>query len=165
MSMDTNIYKNNEQIFGSSIEIRCILLALTAMAHNCPDVEVVSASFIKPDTFRYGWLSLIDWCIDDLNCEDDFIVTVRKKRDYFAEMVQKQRFDEYYWISIEIKNENNEEPAVYCLLAIDKDLKEVVITKGYKERMRFLSRLSSEYESAYRYGHELYNEIINKRRQ
>lgn len=162
--MDTNIYKNNEQIFGSSIEIRCILLALTAMAHNCPDNIATSASFVKPDTFKYGWLSLIDWCMESLHCDDDFMAAVRKKRDRFAEMAQKLRFDEYYWISTEIKNENNEEPAVYCLLAIDKDLKEVVITKGYEERMRFISCLGSEYESAYRYGHELYNEIINKRR-
>ena len=111
--METNIYRNNEEIFGCTIEIRCILLAITAMAHNCPDDEVVSASFVKPEVFSHGWLSLLDWCIDSLHCDDDFITTIHKKRDRFAEMVQELRFDEYYWVSVGIKNENNEEAAVY----------------------------------------------------
>jgi len=162
--MEINIYRNNEEIFGCTIEIRCITQALTAMAHNCPDDEVVSASFIKPDTFRYGWISLIDWHLDTLRCDDNFLSAVHNRRDHFAEMVQELRFDEYYWVSVGIKNENNEEAAVYCLLAIDKDLKEVIITKGYDERMRLMASLWPEYESTYSYGIDLYNELSNKQR-
>jgi hypothetical protein len=162
--MEKNIYKNNELILGCTVEIKCIILAITAMAHNCPDDEVVSASYVKPEVFSHGWLSLIDWHLDSLRCDDNFLSAVRKRRDHFAEMVQELRFDEYYWVSVGIKNENNEEAAVYCLLAIDKDLKEVIITKGYDERMRLMACLGPGYESAYSYGIDLYNELLNKQR-
>lgn len=134
------------------------------MAHNCPDDEVVSASFVKPEVFSHGWLSLLDWCIDSLHCDDDFITTIHKKRDRFAEMVQELRFDEYYWVSVGIKNEDNDGSTPYCLLAIDKDLKEVIITKGYDERIRLMVSLGPEYESTYSYGIDLYNELSNKQR-
>lgn len=62
-----------------------------------------------------------------------------------------------------IKDEKDNGSTVYCLMALDKDLKEVIITKGFDERMKFLYGLGPEYESALRLGNELYNEISNKK--
>lgn len=159
-----NVYRNNESLQGSWLEARCIMLALKAMVHNCPDDRVVSASFVKPDSFASGFISSIGWCIDSHRCEDkEFMAGIRWKWDYYRKMMQKLSFDEYHWVSIGIKDEKDNGSIVYCLLAIDKELEEVIITKGFDERMKFLYGLGPEYESALRLGNELYNEISNKK--
>lgn len=160
----TNVYKNNETVQGSCLEAKCIMLALKAMVHNCPDDRVVSASFVKPDSFVYGFISNISWYIDSLRCDDrEFMAGIRRKWDHYRKMMKELSFDEYYWVSIGIKEEKDNGSTVYCLMAIDKDLKKVIITKGFDERMKFLYGLGPEYESALRLGNELYTEISNKK--
>jgi hypothetical protein len=160
----TNVYKNNETVQGSWLESRCIMLALKAMVHNCPDDRIVSASFVKPGSFASGFISSISWCIDNIRCDDkEFMAGIRKKRDHHRKMMKELSFDEYHWVSIGIKDKKDNGSTVYCLMAIDKDLKEVIITKGIDERMKFLYGLGPKYESALRLGNELYNEISNKK--
>ena len=96
----TNVYKNNETVQGSCLEARCIMLALKAMVHNCPNDRVVSASFVKPGSFASGFISSIGWCIDSLRCDDkEFMAAIRRKRDHYQKMMKELSFDEYYWVS------------------------------------------------------------------
>lgn len=160
----TNVYRNNESVQGSWLEARCIMLAIKAMAHNCPDDRVVSASFVKPDSIVYGSISSISWYIKSLHCDDgEFMAAINKKRDRYMKMILKLRFDEYHWVSVGIKDENNNGSTTHCLLAIGKGLEEVIITKGFDEQTEFLYGLGPEYESVLRFGKELYDEISNKK--
>lgn len=99
--------------------------------------------------------------MDTLICDDEaFMSTIREKRERYREMAQRLRFDEYYWVTVKIKREQGEGDN-YCLLAIEKEMKEVFVNKGYDERLDFLYSLGPEYEKTLRYGIDTYNEISN----
>jgi hypothetical protein len=163
--MEQSIYRNNESFQIGCLETTCVVLAIKAMAHNLSEDNIVSSAFVKPERMQFELLSAISWRIEFLHCNDEnYMAMIRNKRDRYKEMSQKLKFDEYYWVNIGVRNERNSSVG-YCLLAIDKQLKEVVITKTYDERMKFLFNLGPEYESTLRYGLDLYNELSKNKEQ
>ena len=155
------IFKNEKNVLKSSIELTCIALAIKAMSHAYPSEKVIAAYFLKPGRLQSELLSIITWCMDTLKCDDEaFMSTIREKRERYREMAQKLLFDEYYWVTVKIKKEQGE-GVNYCLMAIEKEMKEVFVNKGYDERLEFLYSLGPEYEKALRYGIDTYNGITN----
>jgi hypothetical protein len=163
--MEQSIYRNNENFQIGCLETTCVVLAIKAMVQNFSEDNIVSSAFVKPERMQFELLSAISWRIESLHCTDeDYMAMIRNKRDRYKEMSLKLKFDEYYWVNIGVRNERKSSVG-YCLLAIDKQLKEVVITKTYDERMKFLFDLGPEYESTLRYGLDLYNELSKNKEQ
>lgn len=163
--MEQSIYRINESFQIGCLETTCVVLAIKAMVQNFPEQNIISSTFVKPERMQFELLSAISWRIESLHCNDeDYMAMIRNKRDRYKEMSLKLKFDEYYWVNVGLRNERNRSVG-YCMLAIDKQLKEVVIAKTYDERMKFLFNLGPEYESTLRFGHDLYNELSKKKEQ
>ena len=163
--MEQSVYRNNESFQIGCLETTCVVLAIKAMAHNFPEQDIASSSFVKPESMQFELLSAISWRIESLHCNDeDYMAMIRNKRDRYKDMSQKLKFDEYYWVNVGLRNEGKSS-VNYCLLAIDKQLREVVITKTYDERMKFLFDLGLEYDAALRFGLDLYNELSKNNEQ
>ena len=156
-------YHDGGETKGTSIETKCLSIAIIAMGKLYPDKEVVSASFVDADSMKSGMLSSISWCIEKY-CTDDkkYLATIQKKEKYLRKLFKDLNFDEYYMVSIGTKDEENERSTIHNLLAIDKSLKKVVITIDYDERMEFLCSLGPKHEHAIHYGLSLYNEITDR---
>ena len=163
--MEQSVYRNNESFQIGCLETTCVVLAIKAMVQNLSEDNIVSSTFVKPERMQFELLSAISWRIESLHCNDeDYMAMIRNKRDRYKEMSQKLKFNEYYWVNVGVRNEGDSS-VDYCLLAIDKQLKEVVITKTYDERMKLLFDLGPEYESTLRYGLDLYNELSKNKEQ
>jgi len=102
------VYTSEREVPGNSIAEKCDCLARKAMAELFPESKIVSSSFDESDFIKIDLLSKVDSLMKEEFYEDkEFFESLKKKRDYFAEMLQHLRFKEYYTITIGVQDEEN----------------------------------------------------------
>lgn len=157
------VYTNNEEVPGSSIVEKCDYLTRKAMSSLFPDSKIVSCLFSESDYIKADLLASVDSSINHGKFEDkQFLESLKKKRNYFEEMLQHLRFKEYYEVTVGIQDEDDENTTNYLMVVIDMALEKVVITTDIDERTRFFYSLGPEYDSIYRFYRDLMMETVTK---
>lgn len=146
------VYRNSNVVPGNSIAEKCEYLAMKAMAELFPDSKVVSSIFIDSDYLKADLLSHVDSFIKEEFYDDIlFFEALKKKRDYFKEMLEHLRFKEYYTVTIGILDKENEDTINYQMVVVDTVFEQVVITTDIDERTKFFHSLGPDFDSAYRF--------------
>lgn len=156
-----NVYDNHEEIKGDTIEEKCIELSRKAMKSLFPEYkttefEQISSEFTKKDLLE---------CVDILvkmnrNKKEPFVTKIKKKRDYFSEMLQHLRFKEYYTVRVGVEDEQDSNATNYLYLFVDTSFEEVVITRDIQERTRFFRSVGPEYDSIGNYISDFRREVL-----
>ena len=133
------------------------------MAKFFPKSKIVSSSFEESDFIKTDLLSKVDSLMKEELYEDkEFFKSLKKKRDYFEEMLQHLRFKEYYTINIGVEDEEDEKTIHYQEILVDIILEQVVITTDIDERTKFFNSLGPDYDSVYNFYRDFNMEAITK---
>ena len=101
-----NVYDNNEEIKGDTIEEKCIVLSRKAMESLFPEYKTTEFEQISSDFIKKDLLECVDVLVKmNRNKKEPFITKLNKKRNYFNEMLQHLRFKEYYTIRVGVEDE------------------------------------------------------------
>ena len=156
-------YTNEGEVPGNGIAEKCDHLAQKAMAELFPESKIVSSSFDESDFIKADLLSKVDSLMKEELYEDkEFFESLKKKRDYFEEMLQHLRFKEYFTVTIGVQDEEDENAISYRMVVVDTALKQVIITTDIDERTKFFNSLGPDYDSAYNFYRDLSMEAITK---
>jgi hypothetical protein len=157
------VYTNSNEVPGNSIAMKCEYLAKKAMATLFPESKVVSSNFIESDYLKADLLSHVDSFIKaELYDDILFFEELKKKRDYFKEMLEHLRFKEYYTVTIGILDKENEDVINYQMVVVDTVFEQVVITTDIDERTKFFHSLGPDFDSAYRFYQDFVMEATSK---
>lgn len=157
------VYTNEGEVPGNSIAEKCDYLARKAMAELFPESKIVSSSFDESDFIKADLLSKVDSLMKEEFYEDkEFFESLKKKRDYFAEMLQHLRFKEYYTITIGVQDEEDGNAITYRMVVVDTNFEQVVITTDIDERTKFFNSLGPDYDSAYNFYRDFIMEAMTK---
>ena len=157
------VYTSEGEVPGNSIVEKCDCLTRKAMAELFPESKIVSISFDESDFIKADLLSKVDSLMKEEFYEDkDFFRSLKKKRDYFAEMLQHLRFKEYYTVSIGVQDEDDEKSISYRMVVVDTNFEQVVITTDIDERTKFFHSLGPDYDSVYNFYRDLSMEAMTK---
>ena len=157
------VYTNRNEVPGKSIAEKCDYLAKKAMADLFPESKVVSSNFIESDYLKADLLARVDTFIKEEFYDDKiFFESLKKKRDYFKEMLGHLRFKEYYTVKIGIQDEENEDTINYQMVVVDTIFEQVVITTDSDERSKFFHSLGPDYDSVYRFYRDFIMEATTK---
>lgn len=157
------VYRNSNVVPGNSIAEKCEYLAMKAMAELFPESKVISSNFNESDYLKADLLARVDTFIkEELFDDKNFFKSLKKKRDYFEEMLQHLRFKEYYIITVGIQGEDDENTIYYLMIAVDTVLEQVIITTDIDERTKFVHSLGPDYDSVYRFYRDFIMEATTK---
>lgn len=157
----TYVYENEEEVPGNSIAEKCEYLARKAMSALFPQNIIVSINVAESEFMKADLLSSADRYIKEEYFKDkQFFESFKKKRNYFAEMLQHLRFKEYYTVNVGIQDEVEENTTNYQMVVVDTNFEQVVITTDIDERTKFFCSLGPEYDSVNRFYHDLMMEAI-----
>ena len=154
-----NVYENCAILNGTNTEEKCVELSRLAMNSLFPDyqistMELTESEFIKSDLIECAD-SLISGCIHK---DGEFLNKLKKKGDYFKEMLLHLRFKEYY--TVRVKDEHDPNATNYLYLFVDARFEEVVITRNIQERTRFFRSVGPEYNSIGNYLSDFRLEVL-----
>lgn len=156
-------YTNEGEVPGNGIAEKCDYLARKAMEKLFPESKIVSSSFDESDFIKADLLSKVDSLMKEEFYEDkEFFESLKKKRDYFAEMLQHLRFKEYYTITIGVQDEENGNAITYRMVVVDTNYEQIIITTDIDERTKFFHSLGPDYDSAYNFYRDFCMEAITK---
>ena len=157
------VYTNSNEVPGNSIAEKCDYLAKKAMAALFSESVIVRSYFNESDYLKEDLLARADTFIkEELFDDKNFFESLKKKRDYFEEMLQHLRFKEYYTVTVGIQDEDDENTICYLMIAIDTVLEQVVITTDIDERTKFVHSLGPDYDSVYRFYRDFIKEVTTK---
>lgn len=157
------VYTNRREVPGNSIAEKCDYLAKKVMAELLPESKVVSSTFIEFDYLKADLLSHVDSFIKEEFYDDiKFFESLKKKRDYFKEMLEHLRFKEYYTVTIGILDKENEDTINYQMVVVDTVFEQVVIITDIDERTKFFHSLGPDFDSAYRFYQDFVMEATSK---
>lgn len=158
------VYINNKKDApGKTINEKCEYLARVAMSYIFPEDKVEKCEMESSEFLKSDLLSRVQYIFERNHFVDPlFQDSIRKKIEYFVEMLQHLRFKEYYSVRIGVKDELEEDATNYHMIAIDTNLEEVIIAKGVEERTVFFRSLGPEYDSIYHFYRDLMMEILTK---
>jgi hypothetical protein len=157
------VYTNSNEVPGSSIAEKCDYLAMKAMAELFPESVIVRSYFNESDYLKADLLARVDTFIkEELFDDKNFFESLKKKRDYFEDMLQHLRFKEYYTVTIGVQDEDDESITNFQMIAVDTLFEQVVITTDIDERTKFFYSLGPDYDSVYRFYSDFIKEATTQ---
>ena len=157
------VYTNDEEVPGNSIAEKCKYLAKKAMAALFPESIIVRSYFNESDYIKADLLARVDTFIkEELFDDKNFFESLKKKRDYFEDMLQHLRFKEYYTVTIGVQDEDDESITNFQMIAVDTLFEQVVITTDIDERTKFFYSLGPDYDSVYRFYSDFIKEATTQ---
>ena len=157
------VYTSEGEVPGNGIAEKCDYLAQKAMAELFPESKIVSSSFDESDFIKADLLSKVNSLMKEEFYEDkEFFESLKKKRDYFAEMLQHLRFKEYYTVTIDVQDEEDMNTIKNRMAVVDTTFEQVIITTDIGERTKFFHSLGPDYDSAYNFYRDFCMEAITK---
>ena len=156
-------YTNDEEVPGNSIAEKCDYLAKKAMAALFPDSKIVRSYFNESDYIKADLLARVDTFVkEELFDDKNFFESLKKKRDYFKDMLHHLRFKEYYTVTIGVQDEDDESITNFLMVAVDTVFEQVVITTDIDERTKFFYSLGPDYDSVYRFYSDFIKEATTQ---
>lgn len=157
------VYTNEGEVPGNGIAEKCDYLARKAMAKFFPKSKIASSSFEESDFIKADLLSKVDSLMKEELYEDkEFFESLKKKRDYFEEMLQHLRFKEYFTVTIGVQDEEDENAISYRMVVVDTNYEQIIITTDIDERTKFFHSLGPDYDSAYNFYRDFIMEAMTK---
>ena len=157
------VYTNDEEVPDGSIAEKCDYLAKKAMAALFPESKIVRSYFNESDYIKADLLARVDTFIkEELFDDKNFFESLKKKRDYFEDMLQHLRFKEYYTVTIGVQDEDDESITNFQMIAVDTLFEQVVITTDIDERTKFFYSLGPDYDSVYRFYSDFIKEATTQ---
>jgi len=150
-----DVYICKERHQGMNHAGRCLLHAMAAMTELYPKDKVASVELCHSDYLKSDLLSAIDRLIKR-RCKNN--KAIQKKRDYFKDMLEHQRFREYYNVRVGVEDEQDEDVTNYIYLAVDTKFEEVAMSSY---NFQFILSLGPEYTSVSNYFNDLRMEILS----
>ena len=157
------VYTNDEEVPGNSIAEKCKYLAKKAMAALFPESIIVRSYFNESDYIKADLLARVDTFIkEELFDDKNFFEALKKKRDYFEDMLKHLRFKEYYTVNLGVQDEDDENVTNFLMIAVDTVFEQVVITTDIDERTKFFYSLGPDYDSVYRFYSDFIKEATTQ---
>jgi len=157
------VYTNDEEVPDGSIAEKCNYLAKKAMAALFPESKIVRSYFNESDYIKADLLARVDTFIkEELFDDKNFFEALKKKRDYFEDMLKHLRFKEYYTVNLGVQDEDDENITDFLMIAIDTVFEQVVITTDIDERTKFFYSLGPDYDSVYRFYSDFIKEATTQ---
>ena len=155
-SAGLKIYNCEDEPNGETIREKCRDLANRAIENLFPEESIESVCPIWSDFLKTDLLKSVDHCIERHSDKHDStkLAELKKKCTRFDEMLHHMRFREYYSLIVDLASGKN------FLVAVDTDLREVVIPRDKFELSVFVDRLGPEYAVVYKNKIDLCGEII-----
>ena len=146
------VYTNDEEVPGNNIAEKCDYLAKKAMAALFPDSKIVRSYFNESDYIKADLLARVDTFVkEELFDDKNFFESLKKKRDYFKDMLHHLRF-----------KEDDESITNFLMVAVDTVFEQVVITTDIDERTKFFYSLGPDYDSVYRFYSDFIKEATTQ---
>lgn len=157
------VYTNDEEVPGNSIAEKCDYLAKKAMVALFPESKIVRSYFNESDYIKADLLARVDTFVkEELFDDKNFFESLKKKRDYFKDMLHHLRFKEYYTVTIGVQDEDDESITNFLMVAVDTVFEQVVITTDIDERTKFFYSLGPDYDSVYRFYSDFIKEVTTQ---
>lgn len=157
------VYINDEEVPDGSIAEKCDYLAKKAMVALFPESVIVRSYFNGSDYIKADLLARVDTFIkEELFDNKNFFEALKKKRDYFEDMLQHLRFKEYYTVNLGVQDEDDENITNFLMIAVDTVFEQVVITTDIDERTKFFYSLGPDYDSVYRFYSDFIKEATTQ---
>lgn len=133
------------------------------MAALFPESIIVRSYFNESDYIKADLLARVDTFVkEELFDDKNFFESLKKKRDYFEDMLQHLRFKEYYTVTIGVQDEDDESITNFQMIAVDTLFEQVVITTDIDERTKFFYSLGPDYDSVYRFYSDFIKEATTQ---
>ena len=159
MFIAPNVYTNDCDVLGESVEEKCQHIVKMAMKELFPEDKIVSVEQCRSDYLKTDLLKTIDRIIKR-KCDNN--KTIQEKRNHFKEMLEHLRFMEYYDVRVGIEDEREEGAINYVYAAVDINFCEVSIMRDFQaDTRRFVRSLGPEYDSIRRYYIDLQSKMLS----
>lgn len=167
-----NVFINKEPIahLDVAVEMKCIMLAIAALATLFPNEEVLNAD-----------LAPSDYCVDDAvafldeiqkeyyneNCAMT-LAEVEETKERIAKEIRTKRFKEFYSLHVALRDTdipgNDGQPAdgivpKYFLVVVDHNFEVVSILRDRDERSSFNMSLGPEYDDVFQLVNHFRNRV------
>ena len=152
-------------VLEESIADKCNRIALTAMSHFFPWVDIISIHVKSSDYIKKDLLTVVDETMarhfrDMTEEEKDSILL---KRNQLADLLSNAEFRQYYHIEVEVpcvSNDNPHKTSTFYMIAVSTDFSVGVILRNMKERAKFRRNLGTEYMRIYSLKTEILQDIL-----
>ena len=155
-SAGLKIFTCNDEPNGETIREKCRDLVNRAIESLFPEESIESVCPIWSDFLKSDLMKSVDSCFERKRneCDSTRLKELKTKRDVFKSLLCQNRFREYYSLIVDLAGDKN------FLVAVDTDLREVVIPRNKFELSIFVNRLGLEYAVVYKNKIDLCGEII-----
>ena len=141
-------------VLEESIADKCNRIALTAMSHFFPWVDIISIHVKSSDYIKKDLLTVVDEAMarhfrDMTEEEKDSIIL---KRNRLSDLLLKTEFRQYYHIEVEVPcvpNDNPYKTSMFYMIAISTNFSHGEILCNLKEKAKFRRNLGTEYMRIY----------------
>lgn len=155
-SAGLKIFNCEDEPNGETIREKCRDLVKRAIESLFPEETIESVCPIWSDFLKSDLMKSVDSCFERKRneCDSTRLKELKTKRNVFKSLLCQNRFREYYSLVVDLAGEKN------FLVAVDTDLREVVIPRNKFELSIFVNRLGPEYAVVYKNKIDLCGEII-----
>lgn len=152
-------------VLEESIADKCNRIALTAMSHFFPWVDIISIHVKSSDYIKKDLLTVVDEAMarhfrDMTEEEKDSIIL---KRNRLSDLLLKTEFRQYYHIEVEVPcapNDNPYKTSMFYMIAISTNFSHGEILCNLKEKAKFRRNLGTEYMRIYNLKTEILQDIL-----
>lgn len=152
-------------VLEESIADKCNRIALTAMSHFFPWVDIISIHVKSSDYIKKDLLTVVDEAMarhfrDMTEEEKDSIIL---KRNRLSDLLSKTEFRQYYHIEVEVPcvpNDNPYKTSMFYMIAISTNFSHGKILCNLKEKAKFHRSLGPEYVDIYNLKTEILQDIL-----
>lgn len=155
-SAGLKIYNCEDEAKGETTREKCRYVVKRAIESLFPEESIESVCPIWSDFLKSDLMKSVDSCFERKRneCDSTRLKKLKAKRDEFESLLHQNRFREYYSLIVDLASGKN------FLVAVDTDLREVVIPRDKFELSVFVDRLGPEYAVVYKNKIDLCGEII-----
>jgi hypothetical protein len=152
-------------VLEESIVDKCNRIALTAMFHFFPWVDVISILMRNSDYNKSDLLNVVDEAIakHHHNMTEEEKDSILLKRNQLADLLSNAEFRQYYNVEVEVPCSHYDNPyktSMYYRIAVSTDFNDGVILSNLKERAKFRRSLGPKYMDIYNLKTEILQDIL-----
>ena len=152
-------------VLEESIADKCNRIALTAMSHFFPWVDIISIHVKSSDYIKKDLLTVVDEAIAKHyhKMSEEEKASILLKRNQLADLLSNAEFRQYYNVEVEVPCSHYDNPyktSMYYGIAVSTDFNNGVILSNLKERAKFRRNLGTEYMRIYNFKTEILQDIL-----
>ena len=150
---------------GEDVADRCYDIALSAMSHFFPRIDIISIQVKSSDYIKKDLLTVVDDAIAryfrDMTEEEKGSILMKRK--HLSDLLSRMEFRQYYHIEVEVpcvSNDNPHKTSTFYMIAVSTDFSVGVIFRNMKERAKYRRSLGPKYMAIYNLKTEILQDIL-----